>query len=75
MGTPPVILAGRKTRIVLSVLAWGGVSIADAARKGKVSEQSIGRWKADSSRGARSLRQRVVAVPSGSSRSSSCTRG
>lgn len=46
MGRPPVIPAERKTRIVLSVLA-GEVSIADAARKEKVSEQSIGRWKAD----------------------------
>jgi hypothetical protein len=36
-----------KTRIVLGVLA-GEVSIAEAARRGKISEQSIGRWKADS---------------------------
>ena len=46
MGRPPVIPAEKKTRIVLSVLA-GEVSIAEAARKEKVSEQSIGRWKAD----------------------------
>lgn len=46
MGRPPVIPAEQKTRIVLSVLA-GEVSIAEAARKEKVSEQSIGRWKAD----------------------------
>ena len=41
MGRPPVIPAEQKTRIVLSVLA-GEVSIAEAARKEKVSEQSIG---------------------------------
>ena len=46
MGRPPVIPGEKKTRIVLSVLA-GEVSIAEAARKEKVSEQSIGRWKAD----------------------------
>ena len=46
MGRPPVIPAERKTRIVLSVLA-GEVSITEAARREKVSEQSIGRWKAD----------------------------
>ncbi|MCT1608091.1 helix-turn-helix domain-containing protein [Nesterenkonia massiliensis] len=38
--------AEKKTRIVLSVLA-GEMSIAEAARKEKVSEQSIGRWKAE----------------------------
>lgn len=36
----------KKTRIVLSVLA-GELSIAEAARREKVSEQSIGRWKAE----------------------------
>ena len=41
-----MIPAERKTRIVLSVLA-GEMSIAEAARREKVSEQSIGRWKAD----------------------------
>ena len=41
-----MISAERKTRIVLSVLA-GEMSIAEAARREKVSEQSIGRWKAD----------------------------
>jgi len=46
MGRPPSIPAEEKTRIVLSVLA-GEMSIAEAARKEKVSEQSIGRWKAD----------------------------
>ncbi|HZY29450.1 MAG TPA: transposase [Jiangellaceae bacterium] len=38
--------AEEKTRIVLSVLA-GEMTIAEAARREKVSEQSIGRWKAD----------------------------
>lgn len=41
-----MIPAVKKTRIVLSVLA-GEMSIAEAARKEKVSEQSIGRWKAE----------------------------
>jgi len=35
-----------KVRIVMAVLA-GEVSIADAARRESVSEQSIGRWKAE----------------------------
>ena len=46
MGRPPVFPAEVKARIVLSVLS-GEVSIAEAARREKVSEQSIGRWKAD----------------------------
>jgi transposase len=46
MGRPPVIAVEQKTRIVLSVLA-GEMTIAEAARREKVSEQSIGRWKAD----------------------------
>ena len=46
MGRPPSIPAEKKTRIVLSVLA-GEMSIAEAERKEKVSEQSIGRWKAE----------------------------
>lgn len=45
-GRPPSILAEKKVRIVLSVLA-GEVSMAEAARKEKISEQSIGRWRAD----------------------------
>lgn len=46
MGRPPVIPVEQKIRIVLSVLA-GEVTIAEAARREKVSEQSIGRWKAE----------------------------
>ncbi len=46
MGRPPSIPAEKKTRIVLSVIA-GELTIAEAARREKVSEQSIGRWKAD----------------------------
>lgn len=46
MGRPPVIPAEKKTRIVMSVLA-GEMTIAEAARKETISEQSIGRWKAD----------------------------
>ncbi|NLH71272.1 MAG: helix-turn-helix domain-containing protein [Brooklawnia sp.] len=46
MGRPPVIPVEKKIRIVLSILA-GEMTIAEAARREKVSEQSIGRWKAD----------------------------
>ncbi len=46
MGRPPVIPVEKKTRIVLCILA-GEMTIAEAARREKVSEQSIGRWKAD----------------------------
>src|SRR5690606_36912783 len=46
MGRPPVIPAEKKLRIVLSVLA-GEVTAAEAARREKISEQSIGRWKAE----------------------------
>ena len=46
MGRPPVFSPESKTRTVLSVLS-GEVSVAEAARKEKVSEQSIGRWKAE----------------------------
>ena len=46
MGRPHLIPVEKKTRIVLSVLA-GELSIAEAARREKVSEQSIGRWKAE----------------------------
>jgi len=43
MGRPPVIPAEKKARIVMSVIA-GEFSVAEAARREKVSEQSIGRW-------------------------------
>lgn len=43
MGRPPSIPVEKKTRIVLSVLA-GEMSIAEAARKEKVSEQSEPGW-------------------------------
>ena len=46
MGRPASISVDAKTRIVLSVLA-GDASIAQLASREKVSEQSIGRWKAD----------------------------
>ena len=46
MGRPPSIPAEKKSRIVLSVLA-GEMTIAEAARREKVSEQSISRWKAE----------------------------
>lgn len=46
MSEPPVIPADRTVRIVLSIIA-GEVTIAEAARKEKVSEQSIGRCKAE----------------------------
>jgi transposase-like protein len=43
---PPGISAEKKTRIVLSVIV-GEMTIAEAARREMISEQSIGRWKAD----------------------------
>jgi len=44
MARPPVMPAEEKVRIVLSVLA-GEMTVAEAARKAKVSEQSVGNWK------------------------------
>jgi transposase len=44
MSRPPVFPAEDKIRIVLSVLS-GETSIAEAARKNKVSETSVGKWK------------------------------
>ena len=44
MARPPVFPAEEKVRIVLSILA-GEMTVAEAARKAKVSEQSVGNWK------------------------------
>lgn len=44
MPRPPVMPAEEKTRIVLSILV-GEVTVAEAARRAKVSEQSVGNWK------------------------------
>src|SRR3712207_309859 len=44
MARPPVFPAEEKVRIVLSILA-GEVTAAEAARRAKVSEQSVGNWK------------------------------
>lgn len=44
MSRPPVFPVEDKVRIVLSVLA-GEMTIAEAARKNKTSETSIGKWK------------------------------
>jgi len=46
MGRRPVLPAGKRIRIVLSILA-GEMSLAEAAGWEKVSEQSIGRWKSE----------------------------
>ena len=46
MTRPQVIPADKKFRIVMSIIA-GEVPVAVAARRHKVSEQSIGRWKAE----------------------------
>jgi transposase len=64
MGRPPMIQPEKKTRIVLAILS-GEMSIAEAARKEKVSEQSIGRWKAEFIEAGRTA---LVAGRSGSSR-------
>jgi transposase len=52
MSRPPIFPAEDKIRIVLSALS-GEVTIAEAARRNKVSEQSIGRWKAQFLEGGR----------------------
>lgn len=44
MSRPPTILVEKKLRIVLSMLQ-GEIPIAEAARREKVSEQTIGNWK------------------------------
>lgn len=44
MSRPPVFSAEDKIRIVLSVLA-GEMTVAEAARRNKVSETSVGKWK------------------------------
>ena len=44
MARPAVISVEDKFRLVLSVIA-GEMSVAEAARRAKVSEQSIGNWK------------------------------
>ena len=44
MSRGPVVPVEKKTRIVLSVLA-GEVTVSEAARREKVSAQSIGNWK------------------------------
>ena len=44
MARPPVFPAEEKVRVVLSILA-GEMSVAEAARRSKVSEQWVGNWK------------------------------
>jgi transposase len=44
MSRAPVFAVEEKVRVVLSILA-GEVSVAEAARRSKVSEQSVGNWK------------------------------
>jgi len=44
MGRPPAIPTEEKLRLFLSVIS-GEMKIAQAARHGKVSEQSVSRWK------------------------------
>lgn len=46
MGRPLTIPVVTKQRIVLVVIA-GEISVAEAVRREKVSEQSIGRWKSE----------------------------
>ena len=44
MARPPVFSVEDKYRLVLSVIG-GEMTIVEAARRGKASEQSISRWK------------------------------
>ena len=44
MARPPVFSIEDKFRLVLAVIS-GEMTIAEAARRGKASEQSISRWK------------------------------
>ena len=44
MACPPVFSVEDKFRLVLSVIS-GEMTIVEAARRGKASEQSISRWK------------------------------
>ncbi|GGF23224.1 transposase [Subtercola lobariae] len=44
MSRPPTIPAEKKLRIVLSILQ-NEITVAEAARREKVSEQAIGNWK------------------------------
>lgn len=44
MGRPPAIPTDDKLRLVLSVIS-GEMTIGEAARQGRVSEQSVSRWK------------------------------
>ncbi|WP_030464743.1 helix-turn-helix domain-containing protein [Kitasatospora sp. NRRL B-11411] len=44
MARPAAVPPEEKVRIVLSILA-GEMTVAEAARRAKVSEQSIGNWK------------------------------
>ena len=44
MSRPPAIPAQDKVRVVLSILA-GELTVAEAARRSKVSETTIGNWK------------------------------
>ncbi|MFI1523657.1 transposase [Kitasatospora cineracea] len=41
---PPALPSEEEVRIVLSILA-GGVTVAEAGRRVKVSEQSVGTWR------------------------------
>lgn len=53
MTRPPAVPAEEKVRIVLSVLPCE-VTVAEAARRAKVSEQSVANWKRQYLEGGRS---------------------
>jgi transposase len=44
MSRPPAVTPEEKSRLVLSILA-GELTVAEAARRAKVSEQSMSNWK------------------------------
>ena len=52
MPRPPKVAPEEESRLVLAVLA-GEVTVAEAARRAKVSETSMGKWKAQFIEGGR----------------------
>ena len=73
MSRPPVFPVEQKVRIVLSILA-GEVTVAEAARQNRVSEQSVGTWKRQFLEGGRAGLGPSAAVGRGSGREAQLER-